>query len=117
MTNLTRTDIEHLGRLAEEATPGPWEENFYRIARSGKDIWELVCLTATNNARRTPQARKDGEFIAAARNTVPQLCRQYIDVAERLERVRARVNDLFGYARIDGDARKQLLAALEGGEG
>lgn len=84
---MKREEVEELLRLAEAATKGPWEEHNYHIARLSEHSYDLVCYTATNNSRRTPQARQDGEFIAAARNNVPELCRALLDAMDENDKL------------------------------
>lgn len=77
---LSSTEIEELGRLADGATPGTW-----LVARNGKQggtfrIWR------NDNAGGLPNdgyacisshvvGEANAQLFAAARNTVPQLCR------------------------------------------
>ena len=67
-------DLDHLSKLAEAATPGPWEI----IGAQGTSVWAKDGIVATPSGSRTYHAvaRANGEFIASANPaTVQELIR------------------------------------------
>lgn len=83
---MTKTpDLARLAVLEERATPGPWRYNpdtVCRIEHANEAIFreavfagtfrEQVCVVSTGDAD-DPQSMIDAEFIARARNAVPEL--------------------------------------------
>jgi hypothetical protein len=107
--------LEDLKNLCAQATPAPWEPNYYFIGFDtlfveGEEF--VGCAPATNK----DQADKDAAFISAARTMLPKL----IAVAEAaqfaLEHAlwldeRSAVYASAVYA-LEGSARAKIRAAL-----
>jgi hypothetical protein len=118
------TDLERWAALAAAATPGPWrmdrgEDGTLFIAKNG---WggggpNLYRGKGDNGFRADPyypQDEADGEFIAAAREAVPELI-QRVRRLERIEEAAYRLTHSRGsghYVRAFDDLR-ELAAEAE----
>ena len=83
MSELTEQDLQRLEELTAKTTPGPWE-----VAEDAKGV--TVGPVGENgqpiNRYRDRRGRDNAEFIAAAREAVPQLTAAYREMrAERDE--------------------------------
>lgn len=88
MTEPTRTEIEQLGRLAERATRAPWgvaPEALGQVRGAEYDVCQCVQTKPIRTAADHEERRDNANFIAAARNTVPQLCRLALRLMERTD--------------------------------
>jgi hypothetical protein len=81
---MTDEELQQARRIAEAATPGPWEPLQFRssseVARRSLVMSRAVPAAVTVSAQSTAE---DAEFIAASRALVPQL----LDEVERLRAV------------------------------
>ena len=107
MPDLT-PDLAELRRLAEAATPGPWRTEY--LMGAGNDL-----LTAIVAGRATPDdlrvigstlAERDGQFIVAAVNALPDL----LDDADALRAELAHMTEARDNARAEV---KRLTAMVE----
>jgi hypothetical protein len=94
-------DIKRLRELTEKATTGPWEAHWVKQHTGGE-----CCFIEHGNAEMPSleldiATHADADFIAAARNSLPELL-------DELERLRARVNNLVQIKR----AKEALEAEL-----
>ena len=124
-------NTEELKRLAEAATPGPWEYqkdskdfpvNGYVTVR---DCIFSVCVLPYEGIRTDDRVTDNGLFIAAANPAaILELIRQRDELLAALKDAREMVSDWAGYASpyfqekhdIDGDLKK-LDAAITKAEG
>ncbi len=91
---LTAEQLAEWKRLADAATPGPWEsprvpEQYCQAIVLTADE-EQVCDAYDNTSWGGDQARANGVFIAAARTAVPDLVKE----VERLRKYEAAVHYL-----------------------
>ena len=86
MSDLSAADIAEGRRLAEAATPGPWEQDDTEIYRKdaydhrGRKVWVAAADLASEQS-----GREDAELIVWARNHLPAL----LDAAEKVAAVQA----------------------------
>lgn len=107
-----RVDLAFAQRLAENATPGPWQFN----PGNGVHTKLGFCVALTHNDENK---RTDAEFIAACRSLVPALVAELVGLREATNRIRQRCESQL--TRADGphldDAYQlalDLLAILDG---
>lgn len=121
------TDIEALLKLCEAATPGPWKRtgHYFIQSRHGDRSHVAFCPPVQPrprmNSRGAPpdqpeyqpeqQPVADAEFIAAAREAVPELCRELKDAREWLARF-AQDSEAYELGRRAGLA--EAVAAADG---
>ena len=128
---MNKKSRKELKRLAEAATPGPWEYqkdskdfpvNGYVTVR---DCIFSVCVLPYEGIRTDDRVTDNGRFIAAANPAaILELIRQRDELLAALKDAREMVSDWAGYASpyfqekhdIDGDLKK-LDAAITKAEG
>lgn len=103
MNDLTPETIAELRRLAEAATPGPWE------ARYGVSWEARVCATTSSLADVDSTA--NAELIAAAVNALPGL----LDAAAERDALAAKVERVRELHKSSGDAETQGYTCREYG--
>ena len=123
------TDLVALKRLAEEATPGPWEadissaRNYVSVrrttgpgTRTGKTA--LLRLQTTLRSQRAAEAIADAAFIAAANPaTILSLATLIEAQAAEIEGLKMAVEDLKGIREeaFRGGWRKGFTGAMNSG--
>lgn len=114
-----KTNIEELKRLAEAATPGPWQSGGDWIEVCDETAFDDGVLISISNSN-SRACWDDLAYIAAANPAaVLELIRQRDELLESLKDAREMVSDWAGYASpyfqekhdIDGDMKK-LDAAI-----
>lgn len=85
---------DHLRKAAEAATPGPWQQapdgwRIFDTPRRGKSI-KLLAAVAWNIATRTPSAKANAAYIAAAN---PKVILELLDRLAALEAENARLRE------------------------
>ena len=106
-------DRDRLRRLADAATPGPWENTRNGVQQSlaaatkvGDYKYEGVGIVPEEYVRQ-----EDAEFIAAARTAVPALLDALASAEDRATQAKARIRHLEATAQIT--VRKALRAEAE----
>ena len=113
-------NIEELKRLAEAATPGPWEYqkdskdfpvNGYVTVR---DCIFSVCVLPYEGIRADDRVTDNGRFIAAANPTaILELIRQRDELLAALKYARELVDDWGAYATAYMQEKHDLAGDLE----
>ena len=114
MTTIDRDrDRDRLRRLADAATPGPWENTRNGVQQTidaatkvGDYKYEGVGIVPEEYVRQ-----EDAEFIAAARTAVPALLDALASAEDRATQAKARIRHLEATAQIT--VRKALRAEAE----
>lgn len=83
-------DLEKLKALCAKATPGPWRYSHQCILRNG----DSIAIMQFGHAR-------DAEFIAAAREALPQLIEELEAARAEVEAYRAKIAS-FGLGMLSG---------------
>ena len=124
------TSLDELRRLAEAATPGPWEATIFDSGHSKfefeasvctQDVGDSICrmeglLRTTDNERYRTDGSLDALYIAAVSPDVvlgllDRLDRM-TDLQDRLRRAESAIGDLAEVA--EGSERARLKGKLEG---
>mgnify|MGYP001462344672 FL=1 len=113
-------NIEELKRLAESATPGPWEYqkdskdfpvNGYVTVR---DCIYSVCVLPYEGIRADDRVTDNGRFIASANPTaILELIRQRDELLAALKDARELVDDWGAYASAYMQAKHDLAGDLD----
>ena len=120
-TPLTRPPIERFQELAEKATSGPWKlDPHYQmyvwgpqsqmIADDGQD--EEGTLTRMRGVGANLPLKDNGEFIAAARTAIPELCKYALALERSLKACRS-VLESVAKTHPSVLTRKRAALALE----
>ena len=103
---ITNEQITEWRRLAEAATPGPWEE----VAESG-EWWMTTATDEDGSLYVIPDTanmnQADVDFIVASRSAVPALLAE----VERLQWELDECRSVYGYKHSGSDFRPQDAAA------
>lgn len=89
---MTIPDRAYLRKLAENATPGPWEAVGTGV--SGGDHWyvcadhEAIMSVSSQDGSNEDERQPLAEFIAAARTAVPSLLDENAELRTRIQAVR-----------------------------
>ena len=110
---MTTADRNRLRKLADAATPGPWENTRNGVQQSlaaatkvGDYKYEGVGIVPEEYVRQ-----EDAEFIAAARTAVPALLDALASAEDRATQAKARIRHLEATAQIT--VREALRAETE----
>ena len=110
---MTTADRNRLRKLADAATPGPWENTRNGVQQTidaatkvGDYKYEGVGIVPEEYVRQ-----EDAEFIAAARTAVPALLDALASAEDRATQAKARIRHLEATAQIT--VRKALRAEAE----
>ena len=110
---MTTADRNRLRKLADAATPGPWENTRNGVQQSlaaatkvGDYKYEGVGIVPEEYVRQ-----EDAEFIAAARTAVPALLDALASAEDRATQAKARIRHLEATAQIT--VREALRAEAE----
>ena len=87
-------DIDKLEALEKAATPGPWLAKANELLRIGSDsIVRPLCVMSSNNESECIYQEEDAEFVATARNALPELLAE----VRRLRRIEEMASTLIDY--------------------
>lgn len=118
MTALTREQVEAWAKLAEQATPGPWEVYECPGCEIGhgdphQDIFKPMAeganLSIADVYGDSEDARNRAAFICAARTAVPQLLDQIAAKDAEVERLRHLESIIDDGDPIDHETRVDIL--------
>jgi len=114
---LTDERIAEIRARVEAATPGPWEvDDKYSDQFVVCELDEYVAVSASTDADIGLDGRADAEFIAHARQDIPDLLDERDMLIQRLATVENLAADILAAAMNEKRARA-FVAALEGEEG